>query len=165
MPSIRNAERIVGLTMASNGLLRFLALVVAATLSACGTYTPDKDAFVGDPIDESSGASRQGTYEKAIVDHISCEIGEGLKKVQDADGEDFPWLLKEWGVTVSQTITVEDQTGLSPGITPTTIFKNGFFPFPAASGGNVTVAQSFSFSLGGTASANALRTETIQYTF
>lgn len=148
-----------------NRYLVFIALIVAAGLSDCGTYTPDKDAFVGDPIDKSSGASWQGSYEKAIVDHISCEIGDGLKKVQDADGEDFPWLLNDWGVTVSQTITVEDQTGLSPGITPTTILKNGFFPFPAASGGNVTLAQSFSFSLGGTASANALRTETIQYTF
>jgi hypothetical protein len=43
--------------------------------------------------------------------------------------------------------------------------SSGFFSFPAANGGNVVLPQSFSFNLGGTASANALRTETIQYTF
>jgi hypothetical protein len=55
----------------------FITLLVAAALSACGTYTPAKDPFVGDPIDADKG-SWQGTYEQAIVDHISCEIGDGL---------------------------------------------------------------------------------------
>jgi hypothetical protein len=71
-------------------------------------------------------------------------------------------LIDEWGTTVTQSITVEDQTGLAPGVTATTPFANRVFTFPT--GGNVTSPQSFSFSLGGTASANALRTETIQYT-
>jgi hypothetical protein len=80
-----------------------------------------------------------------------------------ADEFHLPW-VREWGTTVTQTITVEDQTGLSPGISAITPFKNGLFGFPASNGGNVVIAQSFSFNLGGTASANALRTETIQYT-
>jgi hypothetical protein len=141
----------------------FIALLVAVAVSACGTYTPDKDPFVGNPL-YADKSSWQGTYEQAIVDHITCEIGDGLTMVKTT-GVPFPWLLNDWGTTVTQTITVEDQTGLSPGISPTKIFTNGFFPNPAANGGNVTIAQSFGFNLGGTASANAVRTETIQYTF
>lgn len=64
---------------------------------------------------------------------------------------------------VTQTITVEDQSGLSPGIAAMKPLRNVVFGFPT--GGNVTSAQSLSFSLGGTASANAIRTETIAYTF
>jgi hypothetical protein len=50
-----------------------------------------------------------------------------------------------------------------PGITATTPLSNRIYTFP--SGGNVTSPQSMSWSFGGTASANALRTEMIQYTF
>ncbi|MGA7325604.1 MAG: hypothetical protein WBX25_14210, partial [Rhodomicrobium sp.] len=63
---------------------------------------------------------------------------------------------------VSQTITVQDQSGIAPGITLINPLQNALFHFP--SGGNVTSAQSFSLSVGVTASANAIRTETIQYT-
>jgi hypothetical protein len=138
----------------------FFALVVAATVSACGTYTPDKDPFQSD-AEADNHVTSQGAYETAITNHVACEIGEGL---EEAEKLELPWLTK-WGTTVTQTITVEDQTGLSPGISTIKPLQNGFFPFSAANGGNVTIAQSFSFNLGGTASANALRTETIQYTF
>jgi hypothetical protein len=75
------------------------------------------------------------------------------------NGLRLPWLLEDWGTTVTQTITVEDQSGLAPGITPITPLAN----LPA--GSIVTGQPSFSLSFGETASANALRTETIQYTF
>jgi hypothetical protein len=145
----------------SSGFLRLSALVIAAVLSACGTYTPDKDPFTSD-APTSGNSSRQGGYEAAIVDHVGCEIAQGLQEVSDR--LHLPW-LDEWGTTVTQTITVEDQTGLSPGISAIAPFQNGLLAFPASSGGNVVLAQSFSFNLGGTASANGLRTETIQYTF
>jgi hypothetical protein len=60
------------------------------------------------------------------------------------------------------SLTVEDQSGLAPGISTVTPLHNVVFPFP--SGGNVISPQSFSLSIGGTASVNALRTETIQFT-
>jgi hypothetical protein len=151
-----------GFVLAGSGFLRFVVLVVAATLTACGTYTPDKDPFQSDaPAQNGNGNTKQGAYETAIVDHVECEIAQGLEQAKKFE---LSWLEK-WGTTVTQTITVEDQTGLAPGISMITPFKNGFFPFAASNGGNVVIAQSFSFSLGGTASANALRTETIQYTF
>jgi hypothetical protein len=146
--------------MTGSGFLRLPALVVAAALSGCGTYTPDKDPFLTDDAPDARNATRQGDYETAIVNHIGCEIGLGLDEVRRQ--LHVEWLQK-WGTTVTQTITVEDQTGLAPGISAITPFKNGLFPFPASIGGNVLLPQSFSFNVGGTASANALRTETIQY--
>jgi hypothetical protein len=136
------------------------AFALAAMLVGCGIYTPDKDPFRSDAESETHETS-QGIYETAITTHVACELGQALA---EAEKLDLPWLM-EWGTTVTQTVTVEDQTGLSPGISSVSPLKNTVFAFPAASGGNVTVAQSFSLNVGGTASANALRTETIQYTF
>jgi hypothetical protein len=145
--------------MKHSTLLRSAALFIPAALAACGTYTPDKDPFSSDaPTAENKGFTPQGTYEVGIVNHVKCEIVQGLLQVQ-TNGLKLPWLFEDWGTTVTQTITVEDQSGLAPGITAIT---------PLASlptGSIVTSQQSFSLSFGGTASANSLRTETIQYTF
>jgi len=138
----------------------FLGVLFLALLGGCGLYTPDKDPFSSDKPTEF-GTTSQGNYETSIVNHVTCEIAQGLAEAKRLN---LPW-LDEWGTTVTQTINVEDQTGVAPGITAVTPFKNVIFPFPASSGGNVTSPQSFSMSIGGTASANALRTETIQYTF
>jgi hypothetical protein len=138
--------------------LGLFALVVPGALAGCGTYTPDKDPFTVD-VPSASGDTKQGNYESGIVNHVTCEIAQGLSEAKRLD---LPW-LDNWGTTVTQTITVEDQTGLAPGISTITPFHNVVFPF--ATGGNVVGPQSFSLNFGGTASANALRTETIQYTF
>jgi hypothetical protein len=127
-------------------------------LAGCGLSTPDKDPFSSDKPTEF-GTTRQGNYENSIVNHVTCEIARGL---DDAKRLQLPW-LNDWGTTVTQSITVEDQTGLAPGISSITPLQNVVFPF--ATGGNVVSPQSFSVSFGGTASANALRTEMIQYTF
>jgi hypothetical protein len=146
--------------MIGNSLLRIAALCVLS-LAACGTYTPDKDPFSSNSPGSGGGLrTRQGKYENAIVIHVTCEIGEGLRLAQRLN---IPRIINDWGTTVTQSITVEDQTGLAPGITGITPLHNQLFTFPT--GGPVTAAQSFSWSLGGTASANGLRTETIQYTF
>jgi hypothetical protein len=145
----------------------FFGLTISAALAACGLYTPDKDPFAGDPLLPPSYIyTRQGNYEKALVDHVTCEISQGLYEAKlhlNTNLFDKNWLNEKWGTTVTLSITVEDQTGLSPGISTITPLPNVVFPFPA--GGNVTSPQSFSFNLGGTASVNALRTETIQYTY
>jgi hypothetical protein len=146
-----------------SGPSRFLALFIASSVSACGVYTPDKNPFVSDAVDTARHTSAQGEYETAIVGHIACELAQGLKEVQ-VRLPSRKW-LDAWGTTITHTITVEDQTGVSPGVSAVTPMNNGLLVFPAANGGNVTLPQSFSFSLGGTASANSLRTETVQYTY
>jgi hypothetical protein len=104
----------------------------------------------------------QGSYESGVVDDVTCEISRALYEVDKQFHN--PWLKDKWGTAVTLTITVKDQSGLSPGMTAATPMKNVVYPYPASSGGNVTLAQSFSFSIGGTASVNATRTETIQFT-
>lgn len=148
-----------GCTMTPGLTSRLLAFAAYVPLAGCGLSVPDKDPFAGDAR-TSSGGSIQGDYESGIVDHVTCEIANGLK---DIERFKFRWLMEHWGVTVTQSITGEDQSGLAPGVTAIKPLPNVLFPF--SHGGTVTSPQSFSFSLGGTASVNALRTETIQYTF
>jgi hypothetical protein len=137
--------------MLGTRLLSFLALIGTIIVSSCGTYTPDKDPFQSDATNNQNTRTSQGEYEDRIVDHVTCEIGQGLWLAKSLKTN---W-IEDWGVSVTQTITVEDQTGLAPGIS--------LFPFPSI--GNVSTPQPFSLNIGGTASANSLRTETIQYTF
>jgi hypothetical protein len=141
-------------------LLRIAALSAPTLLLACGIYTPDKDPFTSNAQTRDGGPTRQGQYENDIVIHVTCEIGEGLRLVQRLN---IPRLTEDWGTTITQSITVEDQTGLAPGITAISPMANRVFTFPV--GGNLVSPQLFSWSLGGTAAANSLRTEMIQYTF
>jgi hypothetical protein len=139
----------------------FLASPILGTLVACGLYTPSKDPFTSDtPIAPQYKDSRQGDYENKLVDHITCEISQGLQQAKDS--YKMPWLYNDWGAAVTLSMTVEDQTGLSPGISLLHPLNNVLFPF--ATGGTVVSPQSFSLNVGGTASVNGLRTETIQYT-
>lgn len=153
--------------MMDRGKIRSLliALVISGTLAGCGLYTPDKDPFTSDaPVPPDYKFSRQGSYESGLVDHVTCEISRGLADAaRQWPGVSELGLGTDWGTAVTLSITVEDQTGLSPGVSLINPLPNVVFPF--AKGGNVTSPQSFSFSMGGTASVNALRTETIQYTF
>jgi hypothetical protein len=143
--------------------LAFIALVIPVAVAACGLYTPDKDPFTSNaPVGPDHKFSRQGSYESGLVDHVTCEISLGLAETVK-QWPHIPRLGKDWGTAVTLSMTVEDQTGLSPGITFTQPLPNVVFPF--STGGNVTSAQSTSQSIGGTASVNALRTEIIQYTF
>jgi hypothetical protein len=144
----------------------FFGLIALAALAACGMYTPDKDPFVGDPLlAPDYRHTWQGNYEKALINHVTCEISRGLfearwrLKTYILKGN---WLNEKWGTAVTLTLTVEDQTGLSPGVSTITPLPNRVFSFPT--GGNFISPQSFSLNLGGTASVNALRTETIQWT-
>jgi hypothetical protein len=91
---------------------------------------------------------------------VNCEIARALDQTRQR--LHLPLWLDHWGTAVTLTITVEDQTGLSPGISLIKPLQNIIIPF--STGGNVMSPQSFSLSIGGTASVNALRTETIQYT-
>jgi hypothetical protein len=147
-----------------NFIRSFIALCFAAAVTACGLYTPDKDPFTSNAPAGAYPISRQGSYESRLIDHVTCEIAKALSEADQRWGTKIPWLKDRWGIAVTLSMTMEDQSGLSPGITATTPLRNAVFPFTASNGGNVTLAQSFSYSVGGTASVNALRTEMIQFT-
>ena len=136
-----------------------LSVAISVSLAACGAQVPEKDPFRGDPR-TPRGNSLQANRGIQLIDHIQCELAEGLREAK-RNFEQLEWLYKKWGVAITLTITAEDQTGLSPGISTISPLPNVLFPF---SNGVLTAAQSFSFNLGGTASVNALRTETIKFT-
>jgi hypothetical protein len=70
-------------TVKHSTLLRSAAFFILAALSACGTYTPDKDPFSSDAsTPENQGNTTQGIYETAIVNHVQCEIAQGLMQVK-----------------------------------------------------------------------------------
>ena len=137
-----------------------LAFSIGPIVGSCGLHTPSKDLLLSEQINTDDGTTDQGNYENKIIIHISCEIAKGLTEIKQHLG--IKWFT-DWGTTITQSVTAEDQSGVSPGITGIEPWHNAILTFPF--GGNVTAPQSFSYSVGATASANALRTETIQYTF
>lgn len=134
-------------------------------LGACGFVVPTKSEIRSDepapPEPGKIGYTEQGDYENKIVDHIVCELSTGLLKAT-TDFRRLPW-LEGWGAAVTLTITAQDQSGLNAGVTVTDPLHNIVKAF--SSGGNVTLSQSRSLSVGGTAAATSTRTETIQFTY
>jgi hypothetical protein len=128
-------------------------------LGGCGLYVPDKSPFSDDTPDQR-GHSSQGDYENKIVIHVSCEVANGL--LEAANSLNVPWLEK-WGTTVTLTITAQEQGGVNPGVSIIRPLENSVRAFPV--GGNVLSAQSFSLGIGASGSANATRTETVQFTY
>src|ERR1700722_6423583 len=118
--------------------LTLIALVIQSAVAACGLYTPDKDPFTSNaPVAPDYKFSKQGSYESGLVDHVTCEISRGLAEtVRQWPGVSHLGLGVDWGTAVTLSMTVEDQTGLSPGLTSIQPLQNVVFPF--ATGGNVT---------------------------
>ena len=126
----------------------FVPCAIAIILGGCGLFVPEK-YIVPDTVD-SNGISSGGAYENKLVEHIRCETAYGIRKAYKEFG--LPW-LKSWGTSITLTITAQDQSSLNPGVS----FIN---PIGAAAS-----AQSFVTGLGATGSANATRTETIQFSY
>lgn len=132
------------------GVIRLLpfTLILAAALGGCGLFVPEKNLIQGTPLDEK--VSPEGGYENNLVGLIKCETGQGLLKAYQA--WKLPW-LESWGTAVTLTITAEEQSSANPGVSSINPIA------PAAS------MQSFTAAFGATGSANATRTETIQFTY
>jgi hypothetical protein len=144
-------------------ILRCCVILVASLqVSACGLYVPAKTLQSETPdYSKSPYTSPEGDYENLIVGHLVCEVQNGIFAA--ASNFDLPWLKsKKWGTAITLTITAQDQSGVNPGLSFIQPFANKVFSFPT--GGNVTSSQSFNLGVGGSASANATRTETIQFT-
>lgn len=126
-----------------------VACALAAVLSGCGLFVPEKNPLAPDTIDPVSKASSQGVFEFTVVQHVMCEIRTGLWKAHYLPQS--AW-LKQLGAQVTLTLVAEDQSALNP---------NASFLTPFGLKG----AESFVLGIGGSGSANATRTETIQFTY
>jgi hypothetical protein len=108
-----------------------LSIILSFFVSGCGLYTPDKNPFVSDaPLPPDGKFSDAGSYENGLVDHITCEIS---KAVYETDREfHLPWLRDDWGTAVTLSMTVEDQSGLNPGLSLIILWGMCYFLSPLA---------------------------------
>jgi hypothetical protein len=125
-----------------------LAWALAATLAGCGLFTPEKGFLDNDNVDPGT-PSPQGKFEFTVAQHVMCEIRTGLWKASSLPHSEW---LQKLGAQITLTLIAEDQSALSP---------NASFLTPFGLAG----AQSFTLGIGGSGSANATRTETIQFTY
>jgi hypothetical protein len=170
---------------------RSLLLILAASLGGCGLIVPEKHIFPsnGDQPGLPSNWEnmvvsyihcelRKGIYEAStefqnaawfVSDTIPDQTKQGRQRPDPVTPKSDQTKKGKkgqpyygWGVSVTLAITVDELSGLNPGVSLNTPLENSVRAFPA--GGNVVVPQSFSFGLGLSGSAHATRSETIQYT-
>src|SRR5690242_8787819 len=113
------------------GRLLLIATLMVELLAGCGLAVPVKSELRSDepgPREPGkTGFTQQGAYENGIVNHVACELALGVYKAK----QDFalPW-LDSWGTAVTITITAQDQSGLSPGISFIDPLHNVIQTFP-----------------------------------
>jgi hypothetical protein len=123
--------------------------VLLIALAGCGVFAPEKSLLVNDNVDPPNPPP-QGQFEANVISHIACEISNGLwKAAHQPDASHRLQWLTNYGAFVTLKLVVEDQSSLSP---------NASFITPLFN------MQAFTLSIGGSGSANATRTETIQLT-
>jgi hypothetical protein len=128
----------------------FLSAISLVTLDGCGLYTPEKGLLQSDDV-EPPNPSPQGMFEFTVAQHVMCEIRTGLWKAHFLSRQSAAW-LEQLGAQVTLTLVVEDQSALNPNAS----FLQTF---------GLKGAESFTFGIGASGSANATRTETIQFTY
>jgi hypothetical protein len=130
----------------------FVACALVVTLGGCGVFTPEKGLLSSDDVDPPTPPP-QGQFEATVISHIACEISDGLWRAAHLSNaaNTLNW-LENYGAFVTLKLVVEDQSALNP---------NASFLTPFGLKG----AESFTLGIGGSGTANATRTETIQLTF
>ncbi|WP_315702924.1 MULTISPECIES: hypothetical protein [unclassified Bradyrhizobium] len=114
----------------------------AVGLSACGWVTPAFDPLARSPYDT-------GIFVNRIANQVKCELGKAVYDVimeyQEKDANPVGWLAT-WGAKATLKIIVEEQSNLSPSVL-------------------VTPPGTFSLNANGSLSADATRTETVNFYF
>lgn len=107
------------------------------------------------PIANSSDGKSEGSISiDEIVKRVKCEIRDSLV---GRDGVAYKWLDK-WTISADLSLTVSDNSQISPGVVLTHQFLLGNIP------GRITnSAQSSSLGLGGQASTTAALTEIVSF--
>jgi hypothetical protein len=127
--------------------MRIACGVLAASLilSGCGMTVPK--------MEDLSQKVPEGLEENTIVNQVKCEIHLGVQEALAnpmPNGNPIKW-LNDWASKVSMTLTVDEKGALAPGLTFTSPFQES--------------AEMFSMDVGASASAEATRKETIQFTY
>jgi hypothetical protein len=131
--------------------LCLLGAIPLTALSGCGLYTPEKGLLADDAADPHAAdpSSPEGRFESNVVQHVKCEIRAGLWRARQLPNSQW---LEKLGAQVTLMLVAEDQSTLGPN----TSFLTPF---------GLKGAESFTLGIGASGSANATRTETIQFTY
>jgi len=147
------------------------AIFAVGLVGGCGTYVPNIQEFY-----EKPSVGREMV--DAIVSQVECEV---RKAVQHAILEDIAQatdsyvvsfekahglkpgrklaFLDTWAAQATLTLTVDEKSALSPGVSLNTPMPTAVTTFPHSAA--VSTPQSFSLGLGATGSADATRKETL----
>ena len=134
------------------------ALCAMGLLSGCGTYVPGLEEPGQNPLDTQD-------WVHEVVKHIHCEVQRAVQEVYLQDekfmarynnGVSTVKWLDDWGAQITLNLTVEETSGLNPGVSFVTPIIPGSVNFPGNN--NVyTAPQFYKFGLGGQLSADATR--------
>jgi hypothetical protein len=160
--------------MAYSTKFRIASAVFAFGLvSGCGTYVPEIQEFyqsphVGreliDPIVAQVECEVKGAVQSAIIKDIDFanapEVVIFQKEHGLTPGRKLAF-LDTWAAQVTLTLTIDEKSVLSPGVSLNTPLPTAVTTFPHSAA--VSTLQSFSLGFGGTASADATRKETLAF--
>jgi hypothetical protein len=73
--------------------------------------------------------------------------------------------LRKWTAKVTLTLTIDEKSGLNPGVSYFKPLANAIASFSPFAGQNVSIARNFTLGGGLTASADATRKETLGFTY
>jgi hypothetical protein len=138
-----------------------LTLSLAGFMSGCGLAVPDHQEFWGTSSDVQDRVNN-------ISNQVRCELRQSLGHLVDADEQlataqhsqpHLKWLAN-WGAQVTLTLTIEEKSGLNPGVSLNTPLENATSIF---SSGKVTTSQSFALGFGGNLSSDATRSSKLSF--
>jgi hypothetical protein len=145
--------------------IKAVAVALACALSGCGTFVPDFGEFYDTAVPDS--------LIDAIIGHVHCEMKSQIEflilddiALASLDAEKgkppkrhLQW-LDNWGAQLSLTLTVEEKTTLSPGVTLNKVLPNATTVFPS---GNITTSQLETIGLGASGSSDATRKAVVSW--
>lgn len=130
--------------------------LVFLPLGACGTAVPQ----IEEPLEYKTG---EKTLELKIKEKVFCELQTAVINLNHdksryiyADTTPIKPVPESWGVTMTLTLTILEDSSLNPGVA----LNNSLIPGAAY---GAAMAQSFSLGLGGTFSSDATRVD--KFTF
>lgn len=143
-----------------------IGFLAAAMLGGCGTSVPRiqdvtderETPLIIDSIVSKANCELQSAIQQAILsDEEAAEVAKAHHLTQ---GRRIEWLDK-WIADIVLTITIDEKSGLSPGITTNSLIES--VPVVFANKTTLPTAQSVSVGLGATVSADATRKDTLEW--
>ena len=121
-------------------------------LSGCGTSLPSLEP--SDPV----GAQKTPALVTSVASRINCELSNTINSITARPGYDW---LRTWSALITLTMTVEEKSIASPGVTLTHFYPGFIRNF--ANGTSSKTDQTFSLGLGAGVTADATHVVKVEW--